>query len=326
MNRLHLTTFLIFITGLALGVFVAPFLPKEASLEIGSKQVRQFGGYTYTNPLLECEVAEGVIDARQENFHHDVEAFVTHLQEEQGLSDVAVYFRDLNNGPTFGMRQEDEFFPASLLKVPVMMAYYHWSEEELTLLQEKILYEAPKDFGVMTTIKPREELREGQMYTVEELVRRMIVYSDNQALGLLTSRLPLEKMKDLFTMLGVGDDVLSDPDAKLTVKEYAAFFRILFNSSYLSRENSEKALTLLASTDYHDSLPAGVPEGIPVAHKFGEAGTGDVERQLHDCGIVYFPNHPYLACIMTRGHDTEMLKDVIQRISQFMYVRIDEQY
>ncbi len=66
--------------------------------------------------------------------------------------------------------------------------------------------------------------------------------------------------------------------------------------------------------------------GIPVSHKFGEAGTGNVERQLHDCGIVYFPDHPYLACIMTRGKDTDELKKSIVDISRFIYEKIDEQY
>lgn len=97
-----------------------------------------------------------------------------------------------------------------------------------------------------------------------------------------------------------------DGQAKLTVKEYASFFRILFNSSYLSADNSERALNLLAHTEYHDALPS--PQGVVVAHKFGEAGTENIERQLHDCGIVYLPDHPYLACIMTRGRDAEKLK------------------
>ena len=104
------------------------------------------------------------------------------------------------------------------------------------------------------------------------------------------------------------------------------FFRILFNSSYLSRESSEKALELLANTEYSDALVSGIPKDVTVAHKFGEAGTGNVERQLHDCGIVYFPNHPYLACIMTRGHNTETLRNSIQDISRFVYEKIDEQY
>lgn len=324
--RIFLSFFFIFATGILFGVFGAlHFAPKPETGHLSS-QVRQMGKYKYTNPLLECEVAKGTLDTRKENFRAELESFVENLKKSQDLTEVAVYFRDMNNGPTFGIDEEGEFFPASLLKVPVMIAYYRWSEEEPGLFRNEIVYEGPRDLGVLVTIKPREELVAGQRYTVEDLVRRMIVYSDNQSLFLLTSRLPLERLQELFKMLGVGDDVLSDSNAKLTVKEYASFFRTLFNSSYLTHENSEKALELLTQTDYNDALPAGMPTNVVVAHKFGEAGTGETERQRHDCGIVYFPNHPYLACIMTRGSDTEKLKSSIAEISEFIYQRIDEQY
>ncbi len=294
--------------------------------ESTSQQIRQNSEYTYINPLLECEVAEGLLDARKENFHEALGEFTADLKTSGQIREVAVYFRDLNNGPTFGIYESGDFFPASLLKVPVMMAYYRWAERNPNLLNTEIHYQEAMDFGYTPTIIPRETLTIGQSYTVAELIRRMIVYSDNQSLHLLTKNLPMMYLQELFKMLGVGEDVLVDPEAKLTVKEYAGFFRILFNSSYLSRESSEKALALLAATDYHDALPAGVPPNIAVAHKFGEAGTGDTDRQLHDCGIVYFPDHPYLACIMTRGDDTVELKDSIAAISKFIYEKIDEQY
>lgn len=307
-------------------VFSLMDIRQHASEASPSRQVRQVGEYRYTNPLLECEVAAGTVDARKQNFRGELMAYMDGLKEERGLTEAAVYFRDLNNGPAFGVDEEGEFFPASLLKVPVMMAYYRWSEQEPGLLARTIRFEAPLDFGVSVAIKPREELVPGTEYAVEELIRRMIVYSDNQALALLTVRLPKERILELFSLLGVGEDVLTDSEGRLTVKEYASFFRILFNSSYLSRENSEKALALLAETDYHDALPAGIPQGIQVSHKFGEAGTGSAERQLHDCGIVYFPDHPYLACIMTRGQELDSLKQSIVEISRFIYARIDEQY
>jgi beta-lactamase class A len=294
--------------------------------EMSSKQVRQVGEYRYINPLLECEIAEGTIDAKKQNFQDDLAVRLEQIKAERKLTEAAVYFRDLNNGPTFGIDETGEFFPASLLKVPVMMAYLRWSEQEPGLLERGVTYEQPRDFGVTLTIQPREELEPGQKYTVDELIRRMIVYSDNQSLALLTDRLPRERIHELFELLGIGEDVLVDAQGRLTVKEYAGFFRILFNSSYLSRENSEKALLLLASTDYSDALPAGVPSDVTVAHKFGEAGTGETERQLHDCGIVYFPNHPYLACIMTRGQKTESLKGAIRDISSFIYQKVDTQY
>lgn len=326
--RFLLILAVVFLIGIGVGFF------SHGSLQYGqsrgeintSKQVRQMGSFKYINPLLECEVAEGSIDARKENFHSDLESFVAAAKKNHGLTDVAVYFRYLNNGPTFGVNTDGEFFPASLLKVPVMMAYYHWSESRPDLFGTEVLYEAPRDFGVTPSIISKGKLDPGQSYTVAELIRRMIIYSDNQALGLLTSRLPIENMQDLFSILGVGDDVLVNSDAKLTVKEYSGFFRILFNSSYLSRENSEQALSLLASTDFNDALVAGVPSGVLVSHKFGEAGTGNVERQLHDCGIVYFPGHPYLACVMTRGHDTDSLKKAIAEVSKFIYDKIDKQY
>lgn len=328
MNRRNVIIFVVvFLAGAGSGVF-GIFLWNQFSspAETFSQQIRQGGGYEYINPLLECEVAEGLLDARKENFHDDLEEYVVHLKQNKNLSDVALYFRDLNNGPTFGVNEREEFFPASLLKVPVMMAYYHLSEQNPALLQREVLYTAEREFNITPTIVPQERIEIGETYTVEELIRRMIVFSDNQALVLLTERLPLNVLQDLFAMLGVGEDVLMNKDSKLTVKEYAGFFRILFNSSYLSRENSEKALALLSRTEYSEALPAGVPREVTVAHKFGEAGTGDVERQLHDCGVVYFPNHPYLVCIMTRGHDTETLKTAMKDISRFIYQKIDEQY
>lgn len=300
--------------------------PESAPYENTSKQIRQNGAYTFINPLLECEVADGSIDANKENFEDDLIDYSQGLKSEYGLTDIAIYFRDLNNGPSFGVNTQNGFFPASLLKVPIMMAYYHWFEQEPRLLNTEIRYTEKKEFGYLQTVMPREELIPGQVYRIDELIRRMIVYSDNQAAYLLTKNLPKAYMTDLFTLLGVKEDVLSDNFGQLTVKEYASFFRILYNSAYLSRENSEKALALLATTEYREALPAGVADGVAVAHKFGEAGTLGAERQLHDCGIVYFPGHPYLACIMTRGHEVGQLKDAITSVSRFIYAKIDEQY
>lgn len=313
--------------GIAAGFFGAFSVQRLSDAqEAGSKQVRQFDGYTYINPLLECEVAEGSINARKENFRTELEELIENLKEEQSLSDASVYFRDLNNGPTFGINQEGAFFPASLLKVPIMIAYYHWAEHDPSVLSRSVSFDEPKDFGITPTIVPSQSLQIGEEYTIQELIERMIRFSDNQALYLLSIRLPEQELQSLFNTLGVNEKILSDVGAKLTVKEYAGFFRVLFNSSYLSREFSEKALALLATTEYDAALRNGVPNQIVVAHKFGEAGSVSNDRQLHDCGIVYFPDHPYLACVMTRGKELEGMKNAIRDISSFIYQKIDEQY
>lgn len=326
--KISIGILLIFATGVIVGSLVFSLIDSRQSAheDRTSQPVRQAEGYRYINPLLECEVAGNTIDARKQNFRDDLAREIEVIKQRHELTEAAVYFRDLSNGPSFGVDADGEFFPASLLKVPLMMAYYRWAEQVPGLLVERILFEAPQDFGVSVTIQPLEVLVPGTAYTVEELIQHMIQYSDNQAAYLLAQRLPQEKMIDFFKIVGVGDDVIKDGRAKLTVKEYASFFRILFNSSYLSQESSEKALALLDATEYNDALPAGVPQGVTVSHKFGEAGIDTTERQLHDCGIVYFTSHPYLACIMTRGKEFDGLKQSIVDISRFIYQKIDEQY
>ena len=113
----------------------------------------------------------------------------------------------------------------------------------------------------------------------------------------------------------------------LSAENYASFFRVLFNASYLSRSLSEKALSLLAQSDFKDGLVAGVPPGIKVAHKFGFRITGinGEIKQLHDCGIIYYPRHPYLLCIMTSGKSYEYLDDAIKELSRVVYQEIGRQ-
>ncbi len=317
----------LFGTGLIGGYVLHDIFGTEAeSTDTTSKQVRQIGSYTYINPLLECEVAEGTIDAYKENFSGALDKFVEQQKRENDLADIAVYFRDMNNGPAFGVNEDRGFFPASLLKVPIMMTYYRAAERDPSLLGMVVKFRDPGPIGTTKQlIKPEEGLIPGESYTVDELIRRMIIYSDNQAAFILANSLPVENFQDLFKVLGLGEDVLSNQNIKLSVKQYASFFRILFNSSFLSAEFSEKALSVLAETKYRDALVAGVAEGVAVAHKFGEVEAGE-EYQFHDCGIVYFPDHPYLACIMTRGRDVNGLKESITAVSKFIYEKIDEQY
>jgi len=106
----------------------------------------------------------------------------------------------------------------------------------------------------------------------------------------------------------------------MTVRNYVSFFRTLFNSSYLSDSGSEKLLKLMTKSEFKKGIVGGVPEGVPVAHKFGERSSNDTEmKQLHDCGIVYAVNRPYILCVMSRGKTFPALEETIQKISSITY-------
>jgi len=111
----------------------------------------------------------------------------------------------------------------------------------------------------------------------------------------------------------------------ISVKGYSAFFRFLYNATYLNKEMSEKALEILSTTNFNTGLPAKLPKGILVSHKFGERGyVGTNLKQLHDCGIIYLAGNPYLLCVMTKGDSFEELANVIADISEMVYKAVSE--
>jgi beta-lactamase class A len=177
-----------------------------------------------------------------------------------------VYFRNLNNGPWFGLREETKFAPASLMKVTLFISYIKWIEEDLSLFSKKIILSEANSMNQL--IPPEKNLIPGNDYTIGELLYAMIVYSDNAAGFTLLKNIPPERQNKTFIDLGIPPPDLTKKDYDISVKEYASFFRILYNSSYLSNNSSEKALEILAESAFRDGIVKPLPEGIKVAHKF----------------------------------------------------------
>jgi beta-lactamase class A len=152
----------------------------------------------------------------------------------------------------------------------------------------------------------------------------MIVYSDNNAFMFLTSYVNFIELKKVYTNLRIQNPLETTDDHYLSVQTYESFFRILYNSSYLNRESSDWALELMSQSEFKSGLVAGVPSTVTVAHKFGER-IEEKTIQLHDCGIVYYPKHPYLLCVMSQGPSFEFLEASIADISREIYSDIDSQ-
>lgn len=297
--------------------------PDKGFIRVG--QVREGTG-TYTNPLLECDIAPDTISAPKARFEREFRTKVEEVRKQYGVIEIAAYYRDLNNGPAFGVNQTKQFFPASLLKVPLMMAFYKAAEQNPTLLEKQIVFhKAATPVLANQIIKPTETLEEGKSYSVRELIERMIVYSDNEAMELLYPLLPEEEYQVLYRNLGIDDINTDNPLTDISVVEYSTFFRVLFNASYLTQKSSEEALSILTRSTFTHGIRAGVPDAVPVAHKFGERDLGDGYYQLHDCGIVYAPKSPYLLCVMTRGTSQEVLESAVKEVSAYTYTRVTQE-
>ncbi|MHB8846644.1 MAG: serine hydrolase [Nitrospirota bacterium] len=293
-------------------------------------------GWEFINPLLECDQPRDTIEGGElKSIKRSVEDVIANRLNKKWADKVNVYFRELNDGPWFAIGDPDEFHPASLLKVPLMMAVLKQAEHDPALLKKKVSLAGPELKTIPNLVS--KPLQLGRSYTVEELLRQMIVYSDNVATFVLGNTVDLTVITRTYSDLGLVNPysrqsdppfVMASAAYEIPIRSYSTFFRILFNASYLSREMSEKALRLLSETDFTSGLVAGVPPGIKIAHKWGTHLSGDHQeiKQLHDCGIVYYPEHPYMLCIMTSGPSLEYLDDAISTVSRVVYDSIDRQH
>lgn len=288
-----------------------------------SDQVRLKTESGKISPLLLCsDVKENYFNTK---LTKRISSYINSLIDGEQVRDISVYYRDLTNGSWTGVNQDDEYAPASLMKVPVMIAIYKKAEMNPEILSKQLYYDGTVDSNKEEVIKPQKSIMPGKSYSVAELVMYMIDYSDNNAAILLLKLISSKEFSNIYNDLGIPQPPQAGGTVDyLSARLYARFFRVLYNATYLNQEYSLKAMDLLSVPDFPEGISAGVPKGVEVANKFGERTifkpNGDVDyRELHDCGIVYDDAGPYLLCIMTKGKDFATLKNAMKTISSLVY-------
>ena len=317
------------LVGLLVGIIIEKlFLFQISFLAPKTLSIRS-GQNGLINPLLECDQAQGSF-VELTSFKDKTQTLINNLEKDPSIFQVSTYYRDLNDGPWFGINENASFSPASLLKVPLAIAYFKLSESSLPgILQKTLVYNGPDPRWpiIVQNILPEKTLQKGQTYTYEQLIQNMLSYSDNQAYYELFTNINLPDLLNVYNdfnlqLNGPG----TEDDSIVSVAGYSKFFRILFNASYLNQTDSNKILSFLVSPEFNSGLVAGVPKGIMVAHKFGEREDDtSTLKQLSDCGVVYYPKHPYLLCTMVKGSDLTKQSNAIAQVSSLVYSSVDSQ-
>ena len=297
---------------------------QEEERDAGFKSCQE--QYAFVSPEIDCGTIDEQI-TQISSINNTLESFINEEKHSGRADEVSVFFRDLNTRRWFGINENINFYPASLAKLPFTMMIYKVAETNKDILNTPItLDETDIQLNTGQYYQPAETLDTGKPYPLSELLRRMLVFSDNA---------PVKKLMDIsapfrdpiFVDLGI----LFQPEAKtaierwnITAKNYANLFRILYNISYLRPEYSNAILDELSQSTFRNTLVAGVPEGTKVSHKFGEASETDPQTDetytvLNDCGIIYKKDEPYILCVMTQGKEHNDLERIIKTVSEEVY-------
>jgi len=230
-----------------------------------------------------------------------------------------IYFAYLNNAAWIGSGEDQMFTAASTIKVPLAMSIMKMVEEgKLSLSQGYTLdqLDLDKHFGDLYKIGANKTL------TLQQLLQIMLENSDNTAMNALDKAAMLsgvdDPFADVYDSMGWGGTNFDDKPTynKINLKTLSNMFIALYNAKYDNAQDSQLILDYLDNSTFKDQIPAGVPNGVSVADKFG-VNAGD--KTFSDCGIVYAPNRNFLLCLGSVGADQKAANSFMAEISKAAY-------
>lgn len=214
----------------------------------------------------------------------------------------------LNSGRSYGVSTDGKFQGASLIKLPLMILMYRLSEEgNLNLNTKYVLKDTDKvkGSGVLYTQNA------GSVYTYRQLAQFMGKDSDRTAYNVMKGVVGESALKDFIASVGMKD---TDIDTGYTTPaDIATLLQKLWGGGMVGESDRNELLGYLTDTIYEKWITAGVPNGIIVAHKFGQD-----QAVMADGGIVE-SNPPYVLVIMGNGITQADADSLFPKVSKDIY-------
>lgn len=276
--------------------------------------------YELTKPVLLVDVAGE--EQSFNNLKSNINAYLERQKSAGIIQTASVMFRQQYDGKWFSINPSETYSPGSIMKVVTMICYLKESETNPSVLEKKILL--ARHFGeIPEQTLTGKSLTPGNYYKVKDLIAQMIIYSDNDAAALLNREVDFNLYAGILKDLDLPVPEKMQLNYEFTAEECSRLLRILYNSTVLQPQSSEFALQLLSQSAFKDGLTKYIDPSVKVAHKFGERSFAGAQ-QLHETGIFYFKDRPYILTVMTKGTDHLALPAVIADVSEMVYTYLKD--
>lgn len=212
--------------------------------------------------------------------------------------DWSLFFEDYETGAAFSVNSH-QVFSASLIKLFVIQTVYQRIAD-----------------GLMSD-------SDG----LEEQLRRMITYSDNDAWYNVTRRISggthsagmavVTRTAAAAGFADTGTFYLDHPGNYnyTSVNDCGRYLEMVLDGELVSQEYSARVLELLKQQQILHKIPAGVPEGVQTANK-----TGELDYMQGDAAVVYAPSGTYILVVIADDLvNTGIAPEQIRDISRYVY-------
>ncbi|CAA9408756.1 MAG: Beta-lactamase class A-like and penicillin binding proteins (PBPs) superfamily [uncultured Rubrobacteraceae bacterium] len=250
--------------------------------------------------------AETTTDGVPEDERERVEEVVGKLEERVKDYDgvAGVYVRDLDEGFGYGVRADETFFSASIIKVPVMVAVYRKVEKgDLKFSQEVELKK--EDWAAGAGWLQWEKA--GTKQTVGDLLLLMMTQSDNVATNALVRMVGgRDHVNRVAESLGAKDTLLYQKvssergavprlDNRTTPRDMATMLQKIADGKAANEKSCGYMIDLMHTDELDWWLDAGLPDEVDAANK-----AGWLYQVYGDVGIVEHDGRRYTVAILSK--------------------------
>ncbi len=228
---------------------------------------------------------------------------------------LGFYYKNLATGLEYGIRAEEAYLAASVIKLPLFLHILKLSAAGVLSLDDQLTV---TDDVKMPSCGALTLFSGPLVADIRTLCKLMIALSDNTATNVLINHCTIPTVNQTLRELGLKQTVLRrllfDPEASarglentVSPKEMGMLLEQIYHGRFVSPEISQLALDTLLLQQIEHKLDGKLQGEVPIAHK-----TGEDTNLSNDVGLIFAPQ-PFILCFT--GHDTSCYpwEDLIRR-------------
>jgi len=258
-------------------------------------------------------------DRKQDAQRRALEAIAREMEHIRGH--LGFYYKNLVTGYEFGVRENEAYMAASVIKFPLFLHILERSAAgEMSMDERLTVTHADKVpiCGALTLFT------DDVTADVRTLCRLMISLSDNTATNKLIRHATIAGANEGFRKMGLEKTVLrrclfdraaskAGLQNSICPKEMGMLLERLYKNEFVNEAVCREAIDTLLLQQVDHKLNGRICGEVSIAHK-----TGEEDELSNDVGIVYAPE-PFVICFA--GHDTDVYawEDLMRRGTYALY-------
>lgn len=242
-----------------------------------------------------------------------------------------IVLEDLNTGEKWEQNEQELFYAASVIKVPIMAAVFQAVERQQLSLGNLIKLKKEEYVGGSGVL---QHLTPGTSLPLSDIILLMIIQSDNTATNLLIDLVGVNNIQQ--TMKEAGMDystfynklMLSKPNPlgsnRIAAKDVSILLSKMAKGELVSHEASKQMIDIMKKQQVRDCLPEKLPSPYSdfnngmSAWEFANK-TGWIPGTRHDVGIFFVGNRKLVATVLSEHEDDVLSKRILSQIGNEIY-------